>query len=122
LDSAPSLLPQSNYRSINSDLSGQQLLNALLLQHPAPADLLLFHAVWRTAIVITARSGATNHELGCLQLITMATVCSLSLKSGSLGLQPVTELSQSGQHQLSHHERKLCFQVLLDAGADRETT
>jgi len=100
--------------SINADLSGQQLLNNLLaysIQHQLtscsfrPLD---------TAIAISGRSGATTHELGTLTPEHYATICSLIRKAAALPFS--SEPSLSGCISFLHHERELCFQVLLMPG------
>ncbi|MBV5337113.1 MAG: pilus assembly protein PilB, partial [Deltaproteobacteria bacterium] len=100
--------------SINSDLSGQQLLNNLLaysIQHQLSSCSFM---PLDTAIAITARSGATSHELGMLAADHYATVCSLIRKAATLPFS--SEPSLSGCISFLHHERELCFQVLLMPG------
>lgn len=100
--------------SINSDLSGQQLLNNLLaysIQHQLSSCSFM---PLDTAIAITARSGASNLELGMLAADHYATVCSLIRKAATLPFS--SEPSLSGCISFRHHERELCFQVLLMPG------
>lgn len=108
------LLPAEQLSVINADSSGQELLNALLsysIQHQLTS---FCFKPFEDRIVISGRSGATNHELGQLAPTHYGDLC-YQLKK-SLGLPPVTELSQNGQLLFTHHERKLCFQVLLLQG------
>ena len=100
--------------SINADITGQQLLDNLIsycIQHQVsscsfkPLD---------SRIEISGRNGALDKQLGQLSPDHYAAVCSLIRKAAAL--PPSRELSLSGSLSFEHHQRSLCFQVLLLQG------
>lgn len=101
---------------INADSSGQQLLNKLLaysIQHQLAS--FSFRPLEET-VIITGRSGAISRELGQLTVHQYAGLSALTRKAA--GLPASGEPSQSGHLFFLHHERELCFQLLLLQGAN----
>lgn len=100
--------------SINADTSGQQLLDSLIsysIQHQfsscsfRPLD---------NRVEITGRSGTHERQVGQLTPDHYAAVCSLIRKAAAL--PPSNEPALSGSLFFEHHQRSLCFQVLLLQG------
>lgn len=109
-----SLLPSEQLAAINADSSGQQLINCLLaysIQHQLTS---LSFKPLEEQIIISGRSGITSHDLGQLTPKHYAALCSLLRKAAGLLLSD--ESSQSGCLFFQHHEREICFQVLLLQG------
>lgn len=95
--------------SINSDTSGQQLLNCLLgysIQHQLSS---CSFRPFDDRIEITARSAATSHELGRLAPDHYAELCNLIRKAANL--PPTVEPSQSGHLLFRHHQQDLGFHL-----------
>lgn len=111
-----SILPTELLASINADSSGQQLFNSLLtysIQHQLSS---LSLKPLENKTIISGRNGATSHELGQLTSNHYADLCNLIRKSA--GLLCPGESSQSGYLFFQHHERKICFQILLLQGVN----
>jgi type IV pilus assembly protein PilB len=111
------LLSLDQLASINADNSGQQLLNSLLaysIQHQLRS--FSFQPL-EDRIIISGRSGGTNHEVGQLTPEHYAGLSVLIKKAAGLLLSG--EPSQSGGCLFfQYHERELCFQVLLLQGTN----
>jgi len=108
------LLASDQLASINADSSGQQLINSLLaysIQHQLHS--FSFRPL-EEQISISGRSGPTTYELGQLTPEHYAELCLLIRKIA--GLPHAAEPSQSGWLFFQHHDRELCFQVLLLQG------
>ena len=97
--------------AINADCSGQQLLDHLLsysIQHQLSACSL---RPLDDRIEVFGRSAARDLMLGSLMPDHYGAVCSLIRKAATL--QPGAAPSMNGSLNFQHHERQLCFQVLL---------
>ncbi|MDD2499694.1 MAG: pilus assembly protein PilB [Geobacter sp.] len=110
------ILSPDQLASINADSSGQQLINSLLaysIQHQLAS--FSFRPL-ENQITISARNGATSHELGQLTPEHYAGLCTLIRKAAGLLLS--NEPSQNGCLFFQHHEREICFQILLLQGTN----
>lgn len=110
------IFPPETLTVINADSSGQQLLNELLhysIQHQLASFSL---RPLEEAVIISGRSAATSRELGRLAAKQYAGVSTLIKETA--GLPASGEPSQSGYLFFRHHERELCFQLLLLQGAN----
>lgn len=102
--------------SINADSSGQQLINNLLAYSIQKQLASCSFTPLEDRIVVTARSGASSHELGQLSAEHYGKLCSLLRVAAGVPLS--NEPSLSGCLFFSHYEREICFQVLVLQGAN----
>lgn len=96
---------------INADLSGQQLLNHLLSHSIQQQFSALSFKPFDDRIVIEAKSGGRSQELGDVAPDHYGTLTALIKKAAALPAS--SEPSQSGCLQFQHHDREICFQVLI---------
>lgn len=96
---------------INTDLSGQQLLNHLLSHSIQQQFSALSFKPLDDRIVIEAKSGGRSHEVGSLAPDHYTNLTALIKKAAALPLS--SEPSQNGCFQFQHHDREICFQLLI---------